>query len=191
MAETFKKLSIVKHSNNIRESASIIQIDLDPPKDDEILVKNYFVGINATDMNVMTGRSGFFQKSQIPFELGLESLGRLETIGSKVDSKYGLQIGQIGVVFAKKPKTYAEYVYCEPSEFLPIPEPRPEYIALLDCGLTAAIGLDQLGQIRAGQTVLITAAAGGTGWSNRNSMGKIERLSSDCSLFEWRKRILS
>lgn len=72
MAETFKKLSIVKHSNNIRESASIIQIDLDPPKDDEILVKNYFVGINATDMNVMTGRSGFFQKSQIPFELGLE-----------------------------------------------------------------------------------------------------------------------
>lgn len=46
---------------------------------------------------------------------------------------------------------------------MPVPELKPEYIALLDCGLTAAIGLDKSGMIKPGHTVLITAAAGGTG----------------------------
>jgi len=67
-----------------------------------------------------------------------------------------------------------------------LPEVRPEFISLLVCGLTASIGLDQVlftldytcvqnffhgfyylksGQIKKGDKVLITAAAGGTGLS--------------------------
>lgn len=45
-----------------------------------------------------------------------------------------------------------------------IDEPKPEWLALLGTsGLTAAIGLGESARIKAGETVLITAAAGGLG----------------------------
>lgn len=51
----------------------------------------------------------------------------------------------------------------EENELIPIPGVKPEYLSLMACGLTAAIGLDCAGKIKAGDKVLITAAAGGTG----------------------------
>lgn len=48
-------------------------------------------------------------------------------------------------------------------ELIPLPELHPKYISVMICGLTAAIGLDHSGKIKAGDKVLITAAAGGTG----------------------------
>lgn len=70
--EKYKKLLVNKHSNDIRDSASIVEVDLLPPNNDEILIKNYYSGVNATDMNIMTGRSSIFPKDHVPFGLGLE-----------------------------------------------------------------------------------------------------------------------
>ncbi len=53
--------------------------------------------------------------------------------------------------------------YLDPKEVIPIPEAKPEYLSLLVCGLTASIGLDFAGKIKANEKVFITAAAGGTG----------------------------
>ncbi|XP_027203804.1 prostaglandin reductase 3-like [Dermatophagoides pteronyssinus] len=161
-AEKYKKLLVNKYSNEIRDSASIVEEDLRPPNNDEILIKNYYSGVNATEMNIMTGRSSIFPKGHIPFGLGLEGLGTIEAIGKDIDPKQ-FSIGKSGLVFAMPPKTYAEYIYIKPEEFFPVPEIKPEYIALLDCGLTAAIGLDKAGMIKKEETVLITAAAGGCG----------------------------
>lgn len=71
-AEKYKKLLVNKYSNEIRDSASIVEEDLRPPNNDEILIKNYYSGVNATEMNIMTGRSSIFPKGHIPFGLGLE-----------------------------------------------------------------------------------------------------------------------
>jgi hypothetical protein len=46
---------------------------------------------------------------------------------------------------------------------LPVPLAAKEVVALLTSGLTASIGLEQAGRMRTKETVLITAAAGGTG----------------------------
>lgn len=72
MPKKFKKLLINDHCNNIRESGSINEVDLRPPADDELLIKNNFGGVNATDMNIMMGRSNLFSKSNLPHDLGLE-----------------------------------------------------------------------------------------------------------------------
>ncbi|KAF8792484.1 Prostaglandin reductase 3 like protein [Argiope bruennichi] len=58
---------------------------------------------------------------------------------------------------------YAEYVCLPAQEVLPIPKTIPDYLALLVAGQTAAKGLDRAARITSGETVLITAAAGGTG----------------------------
>ena len=63
--------------------------------------------------------------------------------------------------------------YAKPLELIPVPELRPEFVALRS-GLTASISNDshsainnllnlKAGHIKRGETVLITAATGGTG----------------------------
>lgn len=46
---------------------------------------------------------------------------------------------------------------------MPLPAPKAELLNLMTTGLTAAIGLDEVGQIKKSEKVLITAAAGGVG----------------------------
>ncbi|GIX74915.1 prostaglandin reductase 3, partial [Caerostris extrusa] len=56
-----------------------------------------------------------------------------------------------------------QYVCLPALGVIPVPKAIPDYLVLLVSGLTAAIGLDKGNRIAAGETVLITAAAGGTG----------------------------
>jgi NADPH:quinone reductase-like Zn-dependent oxidoreductase len=50
------------------------------------------------------------------------------------------------------------------SALLPVGDaPSAEAVALITSGLTASIALEQAAQLRRGDTVLVTAAAGGTG----------------------------
>ncbi|KAI3675295.1 hypothetical protein L1987_84884 [Smallanthus sonchifolius] len=46
---------------------------------------------------------------------------------------------------------------------LPVTRPDPEVVAMLTSGLTASISLEKAAQMESGKTVLVTAAAGGTG----------------------------
>ena len=41
--------------------------------------------------------------------------------------------------------TFKNFQFAKQDEFLPVPEIKAEYLALLDCGLTASIGLDKVG----------------------------------------------
>jgi len=46
---------------------------------------------------------------------------------------------------------------------IPVPACDPRFLSILVSGLTASISLEKHGQLKAGETVLVTAAAGGTG----------------------------
>lgn len=59
--------------------------------------------------------------------------------------------------------SFSEYGVEPARTAMAVPWVGPEVVALLTSGLTASIGLEQAGRITAGETVLVTAAAGGTG----------------------------
>jgi len=153
---TFKKVQVVKLSSNYREATQVVQVPLTPPTNGQVLIKNHFSGTNATDINISAGR--YFTDGKIPFDVGLEGCGVVESVGTGV-SKYSP--GQPVLYFGSS--GYSEYIYASEEQLLPIPELKAEYLALVVTGLTAAIGLDVAGQIKSGEKVLITAAAGGTG----------------------------
>ena len=67
----FKKLSVVKLSPNFREAIEVIETELVPPKEDQILVKNMFVGVNATDVLLSAGRHKGIQK-EVPYDIGFD-----------------------------------------------------------------------------------------------------------------------
>lgn len=156
--KTFKKVSVVKLSTNFAEATKVVEVPLIPPNDNQVLLKNLYAGVNATDINISAGR--YFTDGKLPFDIGLEALGVIEAVGKNVTT---LKAGQPAIVFGVEPKGYAEYLYVKPEEVIPLPALKPEFISLLICGLTATIGLDQSGHIKKGEKVLITAAAGGTG----------------------------
>ena len=82
MAKTFKKLSVVKLSENFREATKIVEEVLRQPLDNEILIKVLYSGVNPTDINlysevdatadvsILEGR--YFTNGKLPFDIGLE-----------------------------------------------------------------------------------------------------------------------
>ena len=81
MAKTFKKLSVVKLSENFREATKVVEEVLRQPLDDEVLVKVLYSGVNPTDINlysaldsadinILAGR--YFTNGKLPFDIGLE-----------------------------------------------------------------------------------------------------------------------
>ena len=70
MSKTYKKLSVFKITPDFREAVKVVDTPLVPPADDQILVKNIYAGVNATDVNITAAR--YFTDGKLPFDVGLE-----------------------------------------------------------------------------------------------------------------------
>ena len=70
MSKTFKKLSVVEKTPDFRKAVRVVDVPLVQPKDDEVVVKNIYVGVNATDINITAAR--YFTDGKLPFDIGLE-----------------------------------------------------------------------------------------------------------------------
>ncbi|KAK7486450.1 hypothetical protein BaRGS_00022374 [Batillaria attramentaria] len=151
-----RKIVVTQLGSNFSEVTKVIEAPVPAPGPEEVLVKNKFVGINASDVNYTAGR--YDPSSKPPFDAGFEGLGHVAAVGEKAS---GLKIGQPVVYLSMG--AFAEYKVVPSNQVVPLPEADPKYLPFILSGLTAAIGLDKAGEIKQGEKVLITAAAGGTG----------------------------
>ncbi|KAE9058335.1 hypothetical protein PF010_g31039, partial [Phytophthora fragariae] len=58
---------------------------------------------------------------------------------------------------------FAEYNEVDMAMVVKVPAPTPDALPLIICGSSASIALEQVGELKSNETVLVTAAAGGTG----------------------------
>ncbi|KAJ8030893.1 Prostaglandin reductase-3 [Holothuria leucospilota] len=86
------------------------------------------------------------------------SLGEVVAVGSNVKH---LSVGQ--PVACMNMGSYSEYQVIPSKSAIPLPDLKPEYIALMASGITADLAFTECGPLKEGQKVLVTAAAGGTG----------------------------
>jgi len=143
-------------STNYREAVETVSVPMLKPGPHEVLVKNRYVGINATDINHSAGR--YHPGQSPPLDAGLEGVGEVVLTGEKCSHfPIGSAVGYI------KYGTFSEYMTIPSNHVLPLPRLDPAYVSLLISGLTAGIALDKAGEIKKEETVLVTAAAGGTG----------------------------
>lgn len=121
-----------------------------------VLIKTEVAGINYAD--TMLRKGTYFVRPALPFTPGFEVAGRIEAVGENVE---GLRAGQ-GVMARMQGGGYAEYVAVKAEQVTPVPDGLEfgTATALLAQGLTA-LGL--LKDLKAGQSILIHAAAGGVG----------------------------
>jgi NADPH:quinone reductase-like Zn-dependent oxidoreductase len=143
----------------------IMDIQKPVPKDDEVLIKVKFTGINPVDTKVRAGTSGMSKNLQFPAILGWDVSGTIEVVGKNVSFfKTGDEVfGCIG--FPGLGKTYAEFAVADPK----LLTKKMHGISFEDAaavpmaGLTAYQAINEHLKVSVGENVLIQAAAGGVG----------------------------
>ena len=152
----FKKLVATSLSHNFRAAVQVQTCTVPSLGRGELLVKNKYAGVNASDVNWTAGR--YIPGVQPPFDTGFEGIGRVVQIGDGCEPyKPGDVVGYM------HGGTFAEYCLVPTKRAFPVPELKAEYVPLILSGMTASISLERVGQMEKGSTVLVTAAAGGTG----------------------------
>lgn len=157
MADTYKKLVATTLSTDFREAAEIMEAEVPTPGPHEVLVQNHYAAVNATDVNITAGR--YTAGAKPPFDLGVEAAGVVIQTG---DSVRQLHTGD-AVVTSTLGGGYREYNLVQEGDAIRVPEPSPEALSIMVSGLTASIALQEVGDVQHDDTVLVTAAAGGTG----------------------------
>lgn len=135
--------------------------DVDEPsiKENEVLVDVAAAGVNFPDGLLV---QGLYQlKPELPFIPGAELAGTVVDVGANVPYlQKGMRVIGLSTLGA-----YAEKVAIPCMQVMPIPDTMPfaEASALTIAHATAHHALKQRAQLKAGETLLVTGAAGGTG----------------------------
>jgi NADPH:quinone reductase len=136
-------------------------IDMPDPvaKKGQVLVKINACGVNFPDGLLVQGL--YQMKPAFPFIPGNEVAGVIEALGEGVTHlKVGMRVIALCMLGG-----YAEKVVCPATHVMPLPDaiPDEEAAALVTAHATAHHALKQRAQLQAGETLLVTGAAGGTG----------------------------
>ncbi|DAZ99730.1 TPA: hypothetical protein N0F65_003517 [Lagenidium giganteum] len=153
---SFKQILVHTRSTDFRQATEIVEVPAVPsPSANHVVVKNAYVGINATDINITNGA---YVDRPLPFSCGLEAVGTVVSVGAGVSN---VKVGDY--VAYRKIGAFAEYVEVAADTLIQSPELSPTVVSLTVCGIAASIALEHVGEMRSNETVLVTAAAGGTG----------------------------
>jgi hypothetical protein len=158
-ATTYKKLIAKQFSEDFQSTIEIVEVPLTQPTAKEILIRNKFAGINSGfDTLLCQGKVPYVNLTP-PFDLGVEAVGEVVAVGEDVRD---FQVGD-AVVTTVRGGGYREYQTIAANLAVKVQEAIPEVLTLMPTGISALVALEQVGEMKSNEVVLVTAAAGGTG----------------------------
>jgi NADPH2:quinone reductase len=139
------------------EVLTLHRLPVPAPKADEVLIRVHAAGVSVWEADMRAHLS----VRAPPFVLGGEGAGTIVAMGSDVHNfKLGDEVyGVTGIGF------YAEYVKARADRIAHVPKSidLTQASILAISGLSALQGIDDVLELRAGQTLIIHGAAGGVG----------------------------
>ena len=171
--------SIILKKNGGPEVLELQDVKVDSPGPDEIKVTNHAIGLNYIDTY---HRSGLYP-IKLPSGIGLEAAGKIDEVGSNVTE---LNKGD-NIAYASVPLgAYAQQRIIPAKIAVKVPEGISHELAatLMTKGLTTNYLITKTYKLKAGETVLFHAAAGGVGqifaqWANSIGAKVIGTVGSD------------
>lgn len=154
---TYRKLVVTQPGRNYRQVTQVVEAPMPDIAPNQILVKNHYAGVNASDLNISAGI--YFVGSEPPWDTGVEATGEVVAVGDQVSN---FSVGD-HVLTTMLGGGYREYFPIDAALAIPIPQASPEITAVSVGALTASMALEIAGHMTTGETVLVTAAAGGVG----------------------------
>jgi NADPH:quinone reductase len=134
-------------------------IALGDPGPGQVRIRHAAIAVNYRDVLV---RRGVHRLAALPSGLGLESAGVIEAIGADVT---GFSIGDRVAAVAGPDGAYAEARLVPAARVVPLPDgiEARTASAMMIRGMTARYLLHETYPVKAGDTILVHAAAGGVG----------------------------
>ncbi len=139
------------------EVMHLAELPTPQPKPGEALIRVSIAGVNSIDGNF---RDGSF-RTLLPFIPGQEGVGVVEVVGSRAKLvKTGDRVAWSGTL-----GSYSEYVAVPEDRLVPVPNAinDEQATAAMVHGLTAHYLANDAHKLKAGETALVHAAAGGVG----------------------------
>jgi NADPH-dependent curcumin reductase CurA len=159
MSRTFQAIRLERFASSFREAAEIVELPLGEPGPGQLLVRNQFCGVNGIFDTQIARNAVDYVKISPPTLTGVEALGIVEACGEGVE---GFAAGD-SVVTPRFPGGYRTWNIAPASHFAKTPGADRDWLALASTGVSALVALEHVGQLRDGETVAISAAAGGLG----------------------------
>ncbi|HEX7872750.1 MAG TPA: zinc-binding dehydrogenase [Sphingobium sp.] len=159
MSRTYQAIQLQRFAEGFRAGAQIVTLDLRDPAPGELLVRNQYCGINGIFDTQIARNAVDYVKIGLPTLTGVEALGIVEAVGDGVE---GFVPGD-AVVTTRFPGGYRQWNIMPATHFVKVPDASPEWLALASTGVSASMALEHIGAVRDGETVAISAAAGGLG----------------------------
>jgi NADPH2:quinone reductase len=146
------------HRNGGPEELRYEAIDVGDPGPGEARVRHTAIGLNFTDIHHRTGRYPL----PLPHVIGMEAAGVVEAVGEGVTE---VKPGDRVAYASDRPRAYAEATVMPAWRLLKLPDGIDDETAaaVVLKGLTAQYLIRGAYAIKAGETILIHAAAGGVG----------------------------
>ena len=156
----YQKLVLTRFAESFAKSTEIVSTELRSPQPGELLIKNHFAGVNGVyDDGLRLKRVPTAAESGLPMDMGLESVGEVVELGAGVE---GFNVGD-AVASVKLGHGYREYHYIDVSQAIAVPEISAEMVAMIPTGVSALVALEQVAELGRGETIAVSAAAGGLG----------------------------
>lgn len=148
---------VIMNKTGAPEVMQFEQVDLPPPAEGEVQIRQTAIGLNYMDIYQ---RSGYYPMN-VPSPLGLEAAGEITAIGNGVS---GLTVGD-HVVYGGVLGAYASARNAPAARVLKIPDGISDETAAaaLMKGMTVEYLLERTYKVRPGEKALFFAASGGVG----------------------------
>lgn len=156
--QAMQAIRVYQYGNE--EVLQLESIPVPVPKDNEVLIRVHYAGIVPVDYKIRNGWMHARFPQTFPYIPGTIMSGVIDTVGSAVS-----EFKASDRVFGSVKGAYAAYAIAEPKELVHMPDrlSLKEAATIRGGADTAWKALFSEGELGAGQTVLIHAAAGGVG----------------------------
>ncbi|MCW5316850.1 zinc-binding dehydrogenase [Nostoc sp. KVJ3] len=158
-ATTYRKLIAKQLNQDFKSAIEIVEVPISQPAASQVLIQNKFAGVNGGFDTLLCRGDVPYVNLIPPFDLGVEAVGEVIAMGENVKD---FQIGD-AVITTARGGGYREYQVIDANLAVKVREATPEVLTLIPTGVSALVALEQVGEMKSNEVVLVTAAAGGTG----------------------------
>jgi NADPH-dependent curcumin reductase CurA len=159
MPTHYRKLVIHQLTGDFRSSTRVVEqawVDAGPG---QVVVRNRYAGCNAIFDKNLCRNSIRYVDVVPPYDMGIEAVGEIVAVGAGVT---GWQPGD-AVATTRLGSGYREYQVADVSRLVRIRAATAEILTLIPTGISGMVGLERIADMRGGETVAVSAAAGGLG----------------------------
>jgi len=144
---------------SFREAVTLVDEAVPAPGPGEIRVRHQWCGVNGVFDTQIARNAVDYVTVRLPTGTGVEALGVVDAVGAGVtafregDAAISLRFG----------RGYRTAQVAAAGDFVQMPSLNRDWLALASTGVSAWLALHHVGELREGETVAISAAAGGLG----------------------------